>query len=244
METLPVNMRPDLLRMDIQPFLLNLETLETGFTCRELLANTPNPPETRDIDIAVRSLKSIGAMDRDEGLTKLGKIMAMLPLDPWMAKTLIYGILFKCLDPVITLAACLSIGRPVFAVSDLEQEQKAKVMVMLKEKFGGEGGDQSDHLVMINAYNDFSRNAHFQREYAARYHLNLQTMNLIARTRRQFYEILGESGLVPKGTWSTSQLGGPVLNRYAKNKKLLLGIVNSAVYPNIARVMDRNVYQV
>jgi HrpA-like RNA helicase len=244
MGSLPINQKPDLLRIDIQPLLISLESLKTGYSFRELLAHTPNPPPSRDIDIAVKSLQSMGALEGDESLSKLGRIIAKLPLEPWMAKTLVYGIMFKCLDPVITLAACLNIGRPVFSVGDLEGEERVKFMVKLKEKFGGEGGDQSDHLVMISAYNDFAKNAHFQRGYAEKWRMNLQTMRSIDQERKQIFNILGSTGLVPLSTWSTSQLGGPVLNRYARNNKLLLGIVNSAVYPNIAKLETRNTYQV
>jgi HrpA-like RNA helicase len=52
-------------------------------------------------------LQQIGALSQDESITNLGFYLADLSLSKMM---LIYGVLFKCLDPVLTIVRILSIG--------------------------------------------------------------------------------------------------------------------------------------
>lgn len=39
-----------------------------------------------------------------EALTRLGRHLAALPLPPAAGKLLLYGVLFRCLDPLLTIA--------------------------------------------------------------------------------------------------------------------------------------------
>ena len=43
-----------------------------------------------------------------EGLTRLGHHLAALPLPPPAGKLLLYGLLFRCLDPLLTIACGLA----------------------------------------------------------------------------------------------------------------------------------------
>ena len=43
-----------------------------------------------------------------EGLTQLGRHLAALPLQPAAGKLLLYGLLFRCLDPMLTIACGLA----------------------------------------------------------------------------------------------------------------------------------------
>jgi HrpA-like RNA helicase len=52
-------------------------------------------------------------------LTDLGKHIAQLPLDPQLARLLLFGIAFKCLNPVVTLVAALSHRDPCKLESEM-----------------------------------------------------------------------------------------------------------------------------
>ncbi|TFJ80898.1 hypothetical protein NSK_007764, partial [Nannochloropsis salina CCMP1776] len=52
------------------------------------------------------------AIQPDEHLTSLGKCLATLPVEPTIGKALIYGILLRCLDPVLTIVSLLSTKSP------------------------------------------------------------------------------------------------------------------------------------
>jgi len=43
-----------------------------------------------------------------ERLTLLGRHLAALPLPPRVGKLLLYGVLFRCLDPVLTIACAMA----------------------------------------------------------------------------------------------------------------------------------------
>ena len=57
---------------------------------------------------ALELLNYLAALDDDGNLTMLGGIMAELPLDPQMAKTLIVSPEFECSNEVLTIVAMLS----------------------------------------------------------------------------------------------------------------------------------------
>ena len=49
-----------------------------------------------------------GALDEEERLTTLGRHLAALPLPPALGKLLLLGVLWGCLDPVLTAACFVS----------------------------------------------------------------------------------------------------------------------------------------
>lgn len=64
------------------------------------------------------------ALDRQEELTPLGVHLARLPVEPHIGKMILFGALFCCLDPVLTIAASLSFKDPfvIPLVTFLKQE--------------------------------------------------------------------------------------------------------------------------
>ena len=57
----------------------------------------------------LRLLEDIGAIQEGtEALTKLGRHLAALPLAPRVGKMLLFGVMFGCLDPILTVACCMA----------------------------------------------------------------------------------------------------------------------------------------
>ena len=52
------------------------------------------------------------AMESDEELTLLGQHIAELPLEPHLGKMVLFAVVLKCLDPVLTIACALSHKNP------------------------------------------------------------------------------------------------------------------------------------
>ena len=61
-----------------------------------------------NIKDSVDLLVAIGAFDRDERVTSLGEVLARLPLHPQLGKMLLYGVLFKCVDPILSIVCVLN----------------------------------------------------------------------------------------------------------------------------------------
>ena len=54
------------------------------------------------------------------GLSPLGECLARMPVDLRVGKMLLFGALLGCVDPVLTIAAAMSLSRPPF-LSPMEQ---------------------------------------------------------------------------------------------------------------------------
>lgn len=54
-----------------------------------------NSPSVESIDIAVSELQILGALDREEKLTALGKRIAAFPFDPCLSKALVNSVFLK-----------------------------------------------------------------------------------------------------------------------------------------------------
>ena len=52
------------------------------------------------------------ALDRNEELTPLGYHLAALPVSPRVGKMILFGAIFSCLDPVLTVASVLGFKDP------------------------------------------------------------------------------------------------------------------------------------
>ena len=78
----------------------NLEIRIVGSFCR------------RNNFLAVRTIIALFSFVSQEDLTALGKYLAYLPVEPRIAKMIIYGAIFRCLDPILTIAAGLSYKDP------------------------------------------------------------------------------------------------------------------------------------
>lgn len=75
---------------------------------------------------AIDTLLAVGALTPHEApphLTGLGSHLAALPMDVHVAKMLVFGCMLHCVSPVLTIAAAMSYGRPMFvAPSDKRAE--------------------------------------------------------------------------------------------------------------------------
>lgn len=72
------------------------------------LARALEPPSQIAVRTAILHLQEIEALDENEQLTQLGRHLVDLPVEPRLAKMLIYAVIFKCLDPVLTIVSLLA----------------------------------------------------------------------------------------------------------------------------------------
>ena len=87
----------------LQVKLLESGAVHTG-TIGSFLGKAVEPPMQQAVDNALAELKDIGALEEDEALTQLGRHLAAFALPPRMSKLLLFGVLFGCLDPALTVA--------------------------------------------------------------------------------------------------------------------------------------------
>jgi len=70
------------------------------------------PPTMESLDAAKQRLQDLGALTADEKLTPLGYHLACLPVDVRIGKLMLFGAIFRCLDPALTIAASLAFKSP------------------------------------------------------------------------------------------------------------------------------------
>lgn len=85
-----------------------------------------DPPNARAIHEGYHVLEELGALDDERELTPMGKQLAAFPVDPRIARMILAGVEFGCLDQVLVLAAALEIQDP--RERPRAAEQKAEQM--------------------------------------------------------------------------------------------------------------------
>jgi len=70
------------------------------------------PPSTQSIEHSILYLIEQNALTESEELTSMGKMLAELPVDIQIGKMLIMASIFHITEPVITMAAALSVQSP------------------------------------------------------------------------------------------------------------------------------------
>ena len=198
---------PEILRTPLDALCLQIKVLRLG-DVREFLAQAIEPPPEGAIASALRSLMELDAVDAADELTPLGHHLAELPVDARLGKMMLYGAMFSCLDPVLTIAASVGFRSPFLAPMDKRDEADEA-----KRKLAGHGAT-SDHLTLVRAYAGWIRakargRAH-ERDFLAKAFLSAQTLRQISEMRQQYVELLDQIGFLRSGA---GLLGGKAEGR-------------------------------
>ncbi|PIN17878.1 ATP-dependent RNA helicase A [Handroanthus impetiginosus] len=215
---------PELLRTPLQSLCLQIKSLQLG-SISDFLSKALQAPEPLSVQNAIEYLKMIGALDENENLTVLGRNLSMLPVEPKLGKMLIFGAIFNCLDPIMTIVAGLSVRDPFlmpFDKKDLAESAKAQFS----------SRDFSDHLALIRAFDGWKDAEREQAgyEYCWRNFLSAQTLKAIDSLRKQFLYLLKDNGLVENvdscNTWS-------------HDEHLIRAVICAGLFPGICSVVNK-----
>ena len=64
------------------------------------------------VNVGNLAVQQIDALDPFEDLTELGHHLADLPVEPRYGKMILYSVVLKCLDPILTIACALAYKDP------------------------------------------------------------------------------------------------------------------------------------
>ena len=106
---------PEILRTSLASVILQMAAIGLG-----RIEDFPfmDPPDRRQVRDGIRLLEELGALDSAGRLTKLGRRLADLPVDPRMARMVLEAGRLGCADEVTVIAAALSIQDPRERPSD------------------------------------------------------------------------------------------------------------------------------
>ncbi|RMZ54673.1 hypothetical protein APUTEX25_003051, partial [Auxenochlorella protothecoides] len=221
---------PELRRSPLEELALQIKLLEVegqSLPIAEFLAKAIDPPVPQAIKAARQLLEDIGALDEAEHLTPLGRHLANIPLPPALGKLLLYGAMFKCLDPILTLACFKAYREPWVLPTAFDARAAAwNLRCQMAEAIGG----ASDHMACLHAfqcYKDARRNGR-ERGFCAQNFISPSTMAMVDGMRGQLASELQRLGFirdVGEASSSAADLG------------LVRAVLAAGLYPMVGRLL-------
>ena len=112
-----------------------------------------DPPPHETLVLALEQLYALGALNHKGELTKLGRRMAELPVEPMLGKMIVASEKYKCVEEVLTICAMLSVNNAIF----YRPKDKLIHADTARQAFFRPGGD---HLTLLNVYNQWAETGH------------------------------------------------------------------------------------
>ncbi|KAG5188233.1 hypothetical protein JKP88DRAFT_267647 [Tribonema minus] len=182
-------------QVSLDDMILQILLLDRGDP-RIFLSHAVNPPSTAAVDSSIKYLCELAAIRCDEtgvpALTALGYHLAALPVEPRVGKMMLYGAIFGCLEPVLTIAAGMSGRNPFVAPFDKREEADEA-----RRNFGLAN---SDHMTLLKAYDAWQMarrcGSRQERDFIRDHFLSRFTLIQMEEMRRQFRDLLRDIGFV------------------------------------------------
>ena len=137
---------PEIVRSNLAAVILRMAALKLGDVAAFPFLEAP---DQRYINDGFQVLLELGAVNKHNGLTKLGEQMARLPIDPKIARILLAAKKHDCMAEILVIASALSIQDP--RERPLEARDAA---AKAHERFTDK---QSDFLAYLNIWDSFQR---------------------------------------------------------------------------------------
>ncbi|QDZ20021.1 DExH-box ATP-dependent RNA helicase [Chloropicon primus] len=236
---------PEILRVPLEMLCLKVKACIKS-SLKESLENMITPPEVAAVDGAIHKLKQVQAMDSKEDLTPLGLLLSEMPVDACVGKLLIYGVMMRCVDPVMTIAAAVSSKSPF--ICPQEEREEANIA---HSKFSSKSY-KSDHLMFVTVFNAWQvvrQEGGYKkaRQFCAENYLSFSALEGIEALRIDYARVLLEFGFVNKEFFQEVSRGisrmthgeqhkNHVVDCEAYNSRVIKSVVCAAYYPQILRV--------
>ncbi|ORX97844.1 hypothetical protein K493DRAFT_300241 [Basidiobolus meristosporus CBS 931.73] len=222
---------PEILRIPLEQLYLQVLAMDIS-DVKSFLSQTIDPPSLDTVNAAVDVLVGLDAISRDSlSLTALGRYMAQIPTDLRLAKMLIFGAIFGCLDSILNVAGCMSVGSPFISPSEKREEAKATSARM---KFASL---KSDHLADGLAYQQWEKLRKKGNREANKFteesYLSTRILYEIRYMKAQFFKILKELDFIPRNLGSPDE---PSLNANSSEVAVLRSVILAGLNPRILRV--------
>lgn len=238
---------PEIQRVPLEQLCLRIKVLDvfSEQTLESVFSRLIEPPALESLDAAKQRLQDLGALTTDERLTPLGYHLACLPVDVRIGKLMLFGAIFRCLDPALTIAASLAFKSPFVSPWDKREEANEKKLAFALAN--------SDHLALLQAYKGWCSAAKNGNQasfvYCRENFLSWRGLQEIASLKRQFAELLSDIGFIKeglrartvermssKGTDGVLEATGPEANLNSDNIRLMSAMLCAALYPNVVQV--------
>lgn len=177
----------EIYRTDLSEVVLRMAELGiTDFYNFDFIA----PPGKEGIIGAVDTLNMLGALDKDNTLSEIGKLMVKFPLEPRISRIIVESILRfpEVMDRVLVAASFLSTNSPFILPPNEEMEARKA-----HHRFRDLQGDFGTYLNLFNAYKQTNNRTKF----CTKNYLDERVMAEIENIRIQLGEIVGDKMGLP-----------------------------------------------
>ncbi|MFW6094363.1 MAG: ATP-dependent RNA helicase HrpA [Pseudomonadota bacterium] len=184
---------PEIKRTNLASVVLSMEAFGFGDVTRFPFLDPPDPGAVRD---ARKLLEELGALT-SRGLTKVGRIMARLPVDPRLARMLVAADEFRSLSEVLVITSGLAVQDP--------RERPLDKQAAADRAHGEFVDERSDFLTLANIWRfhdearDRNTRANLRRELEKRF-LSPARMREWRELHRQLLLAVRDLGMVPNAT--------------------------------------------
>lgn len=176
-EMLPTSV-PEIQRQNLSHTILMLKAMGIN----DLLHfDFMDPPPTNTMLTALEELYALSALDDEGLLTRLGRKMADFPMEPALAKVLIYSVEMGCSDEMLSIVAMLSVQTVFYRPKEKQQQADQK-----KAKFHDPHGD---HLTLLNVYNGWKQSK-FSNPWCFENFIQARSMRRAQDVRQQLVSIM------------------------------------------------------
>ncbi|XP_052792364.1 probable ATP-dependent RNA helicase DHX34 [Mya arenaria] len=151
------------------------------------------PPSLESLDNAVIFLRDQGALHQDESLTPIGLMLSKLPVDVVIGKMLIMGSIFHMIDPVLSIAAAMSVQSPFTSKIHTDVDSMAARKTL--------ESDHGDPFTLLNAFDEWIQvkaEGRGTKKWCQRRGLEEQRFYEMTKLKRQFKDLLQDHGLLMK----------------------------------------------
>lgn len=222
---------PEILRTPLESLVLQAKIHSPNSKAVDFLSQVLDSPEPEAVRDAVRNLQDIGVLDKTETLTPLGERVTCMSCDPRLGKVLVLSSIFRCVLPMLSVAACLT--RDPFHNS---LQNRALVN---KAKEALSGSSYSDYLVFSRAVLGWRKiqqegDREDRDEFLDRHTLSRASLRFINGLISQFSENLHDAGLVFHA--SDCQHHTSLYNEHSNQDELLKAVLLAGLYPNLIQV--------
>lgn len=141
-----------------------------------------DPPSPQAVMFSMEQLYSLGALDEEGLLTKLGRKMAEFPLEPPLSKMLLASVSLRCSDEILTIIAMITAGNNIFY---RPREKQAQADQKWARFFQPEG----DHLTLLAVYEVWKAN-NFSKPWCHENFTQFRTLQKAQDVRKQLLGIM------------------------------------------------------
>ncbi|XP_074763122.1 ATP-dependent RNA helicase A isoform X2 [Athene noctua] len=221
-ERLQTHMTPEMFRTPLHEIALSIKLLRLG-GIGQFLAKAIEPPPLDAVIEAERTLRELDALDSNDELTPLGRILARLPIEPRLGKMMIMGCIFYVGDALCTISAATCFPEPFIS--------EGKRLGYVHRNFAG--NRFSDHVALLSVFQawDDARmgGEEAEKRFCEHKRLSMATLRMTWEAKVQLKDILITSGF-PEECLMTQPFNntGP-----DSSLDVVISLLAFGVYPNV-----------